>query len=320
MNDKIPIDAVITWVDGNDPLHQRKMSLAVSSEKKKKNNLSKYKEAGEIYYCVQSIIKFAPFIRNIFIVTDNQVPLFIKNKKIHDERIKVVDHKEIFKGLEEYMPTFNPRGIDALLHRVPGLSERFIYFNDDMFLIKKTQAKDWFTVAGKPVLRGKWSKSYNTMWHKKIAELFYSFTNKRPSYNLAQSVSANMAGFNNRYYRSFHSGRPLLKSVFEEYFKKNPQILRNQLKYKFRNRNQFMPYSLGWHLMIKNGGTDLKSNIGLKEITNIKRNSTLDFEQLLNNVHKNPKVFSLNIQDLHLGSKSTQDCFKRWMNNLLGII
>ena len=169
MNDKIPIDAVITWVDGNDPLHQRKMSLAVSSEKKKKNNLSKYKEAGEIYYCVQSIIKFAPFIRNIFIVTDNQVPLFIKNKKVHDKRIKVVDHKEIFKGLEEYMPTFNPRCIDALLHRVPGLSERFIYFNDDMFLIKKTQAKDWFTVAGKPVLRGKWSKSYNTMWHKKIA-------------------------------------------------------------------------------------------------------------------------------------------------------
>ena len=80
-----------------------------------------------------------------------------------------------------------------------------------------------------------------------------------------------MAGFNNRYYRSFHSGRPLLKSVFEEYFKKNPQILKNQLKYKFRNRNQFMPYSLGWHLMIKKGGTDLKSDIGLKEITNIKR-------------------------------------------------
>ena len=154
MNDKIPIDAVITWVDGNDPLHQRKMSLAATSEKKQKNNLNKYKEAGEIYYCVQSIIKFAPFIRNIFIVTDNQVPLFIKNKKVHDERIKVVDHKEIFKGLEEYMPTFNPRCIDALLHRVPGLSERFIYFNDDMFLIKTTQSKDWFTVAGEPVLRG----------------------------------------------------------------------------------------------------------------------------------------------------------------------
>ena len=55
----------------------------------------------------------------------------------------------------------------------------------------------------------------------------------------------------------------------------------------------------------KKRGTDLKSDIGLKEITNIKRNSALDFEQLLNNVHKNPKVFSLNIQDLHLGAKDT---------------
>ena len=319
MNDKIPIDAVITWVDGNDPLHQKKMSLALSSEKKKHND-TKYKEAGEIYYCALSIIKFAPFIRKVFIVTDNQVPLFITNKKVNDERITIVDHKEIFKGMEEYLPTFNPRCIDALLHRVPGLSERFIYFNDDMFLIKKTKVKDWFTVAGDPVLRGKWSKSYNTMWHKKVAALFSPLINKRPSYNLAQSVSANMAGFNNKYYRSFHSGRPLLKSVFEEYFKKNPQILRNQLKYKFRNRNQFMPYSLGWHLMIKNRGTDLKSEIGLKEITNIKRSSAPYFEQLLNSAHKDPKVFSVNIQDLHLGSKKMQDYFKRWMNNLLGII
>ena len=103
MNEKIPIDAVITWVDGNDPLHQKKMSLALSSEKRKKHNVGKYKEAGEIYYCVLSIIKFAPFVRRVFIVTDNQVPLFVKNKKIHDERIKVVDHKEIFRGLEEYL-------------------------------------------------------------------------------------------------------------------------------------------------------------------------------------------------------------------------
>jgi len=72
--------------------------------------------------------------------------------------------------------------------------------------------------------------------------------------------------------------------------------------------------------MIKNRGTDLKSEIGLKEITNIKRSSAAYFEQLLNSAHKDPEVFSLNIQDLHLGSKSIQDYFKRWMNNLLGII
>ncbi len=319
MNHNNPIDVVVTWVDGNDPLHQRKMSDAVSLEKNKRLYVggSKYKQVGEIYYCVMSIIKFAPFIRNIFIVTDGQIPEFIKKNKINDTRIKIVDHKEIFKGLLEFTPTFNPRCIDALLHRIPGLSERFIYFNDDMFLIKKTDQDDWYTESGDPVLRGKWSRSYNTLWHKKAAALFFPFLTKRPSYNLSQSVSANMAGFHKKYFRSFHAGRPLLKSVFEDYFRKNPQTLRDQLQYKFRHQDQFMPYSLGWHLMIKNRGTALKPNINLTEITNVKKMSLNKFENLLNTAHKSPKIFSLNIQDLNLGSKEVQDYFINWMKSLL---
>ena len=319
MESNKPIDVVITWVDGNDPLHQGKMSAAESSEKRKRIYVgaNKYKQVGEIYYCVMSIIKFAPFARNIFIVTDNQVPEFITSNKINDSRIKIVDHKEVFEGLLEYTPTFNPRCIDALLYRIPELSERYIYFNDDMFLIKKTNRSDWYTDSGDPVLRGEWARSYNTIWYKKLGSLFFPFMKKRPSYNLAQSLAANMAGYNNKYYRSFHSGRPLLKSVLEDYFRKNPQTLRNQLKHKFRHVDQFMPYSLGWHLMIKNRGTVLKPNINLEEITNIKKMSVSKFEALLSNVHKNPQIFSLNIQDLNLGKKSVQDYFKTWMSSIL---
>jgi len=319
MNHNNPIDVVITWVDGNDPLHQRKMSDAVSLEKNKRLYVggSKYKQVGEIYYCVMSIIRFAPFVRNIFIVTDGQVPEFFKKNKTNDTRIKIVDHKEIFKGLLEFTPTFNPRCIDALLHRIPGLAERFIYFNDDMFLIKKTDQDDWYTESGDPVLRGKWSRSYNTLWYKKAAALLFPFLTKRPSYNLSQSVSANMAGFHKKYFRSFHAGRPLLKSVFEDYFRKNPQTLRDQLQYKFRHQDQFMPYSLGWHLMIKNRGTALKPNINLTEITNIKKVSLDKFKNLLNSAHKSPKIFSLNIQDLNLGSEEVQNYFINWMKNLL---
>ena len=321
-NNNNPIDAVITWVDGNDPLHQRKMSKALSLEESKRPYVGgdKYKEIGEIYYCVLSIIKFAPFVRNIFIVTDNQVPQFIKKGEISDPRIKITDHKEIFRGLTDFAPTFNPRCIDALLHRTPGLSERFIYFNDDMFLIKKTNKEDWYEEGGAPVLRGKWSKSYNKIWYKKTASLFFPFLKKRPSYNLAQSISANMAGYNNMYYRSFHSGRPLLKSVFEEYFKKNPQTLRNQLKYRFRHQDQFMPYSLGWHLMIKERGASLTTSLGLEEIGNVKKMPLGKFKFLLNKADQNPKTFSLNIQDLNLGEKSIQDYFKNWMNGLLGVV
>ena len=131
MDNNSPIDAVITWVDGNDPLHQKKMAKILSLEENKRLYVgsSKYKQIGEIYFCVLSIIKFAPFVRNIFIVSDSQVPEFVKKKNLNDHRVKVVDHKEIFKGLSDFTPTFNPRCIEALLHRIPGLSERFIYFN-----------------------------------------------------------------------------------------------------------------------------------------------------------------------------------------------
>ena len=80
-----PIDAVITWVDGNDPLHQKKITEALSLEKSKRLYIgsSKYKQIGEIYFCVLSILKFAPFIRNIFIVSDSQVPEFIKKDSLN---------------------------------------------------------------------------------------------------------------------------------------------------------------------------------------------------------------------------------------------
>ena len=102
--------------------------------------------------------------------------------------------------------------------------------------------------------------------------------------------------------------------------KKNPQTLRNQLKYRFRHQDQFIPYSLGWHLIIKQGGAVLKTNLGLEEIGNIKKMGLGKFEILLSNAEKNPKTFSLNIQDLNLGEKSIQDYFKNWMNSLLGVI
>ena len=79
-------------------------------------------------------------------------------------------NKEIFKGYEKYLPTFNIRSIDAVLHRLAELSEKFIYFNDDMFLIKKSSPEEWF-VKNKAVLRGNWSQTYNTQPLKKISNM-----------------------------------------------------------------------------------------------------------------------------------------------------
>ena len=136
------IDAVITWVDGADANHQMKYEkyLRGRSDFKKQ-----YLQSNEIAFCVASILKYAPFIRKIFIVTDGQSPNLEEIKKFSPlDKVNIVDHKEIFNGAEEFLPTFNIRSIDAVLYKIEGLSENFIYFNDDMFLIKKSNPEEWF--------------------------------------------------------------------------------------------------------------------------------------------------------------------------------
>ena len=190
------IDAVITWVDGSDPNYKIKYNYHSGQMR---NFKEQYLQDNEIVFCVSSILKYAPFVRKIFIVTDNQVPNFKKIERIIPKnKIKIIDHKEIFEGLEDHLPTFNIRSIDAVLHRIKGLSEKYIYFNDDMFLIKETKINDWFS-EDKAVLTGNWVKSYNIQVSKRISQAF----KKRPSFNAAQSKAANIAGFNEKYFKSF---------------------------------------------------------------------------------------------------------------------
>ena len=187
------IDAVITWVDGSEPNYQRKLKEHLSNNDTIKRQ---YLQANEINLCVASIVKYAPFIRKIFIVTDKQSPNLDSVKHIvSKEKIEIVDHEEIFRDNIEFLPTFNIRSIDALLFRIKDLSEKFIYFNDDMFLIKKTSPEDWF-VGNKAVLTGNWVKSYNKKPIKVISQKIKSFFNMRPSFNASQSKAANIAGFN----------------------------------------------------------------------------------------------------------------------------
>ena len=81
INKNFEVDAVITWVDGNDQKHREKMSKYIKN-KNSLNNKSvrmRYDQVNEIEFSVKSILKYAKFVRNIFIVTDNQTPSFLKD-------------------------------------------------------------------------------------------------------------------------------------------------------------------------------------------------------------------------------------------------
>ena len=308
------IDAVITWVDGSDEDYKKKIEnhLTTSTNYKKQ-----YLQANEIEYCVKSILKFAPFVRRIFIVTDNQKPSFNDLEDlIVSNKVKIVDHKEIFKGYEKYLPTFNIRSIDAMLHRIEDLSEKFVYFNDDVFLINKIREEDWF-VENKVVLIGKWAKSYSINPIKVLSEKFKKVFGLRPSFNASQSKAANITGFKKEYFKSYHTARPQIKSLIKEFYHKNPGSLIDQIKYRFRHYNQFMPYSLCWHLLIKENRAIIK---GVKELKEIQQTQNLNAKQMISILEKlddTKEIKYLNIQDLNYASKDVFMIFDKWMRKKL---
>ena len=303
------IDAVITWVDGSEPSYQRKIKEHLTNNDTIKRQ---YLQANEINLCVASIVKYAPFIRKIFIVTDKQSPSLDSVKHIvSKEKIEIVDHEEIFRDNIEFLPTFNIRSIDALLFKIKDLSEKFIYFNDDMFLVKKTNPEDWF-VGDKAVLTGNWVKTYNKKPIKIISQKIKSFFNMRPSFNASQSKAANIAGFNSKYFKSYHCGRPQIKSIIKDFYNKNPEKLVDQIKYKFRDDRQYMPYSLCWHLLIKKTLFIESSISKLVEIKKARELSPRQLINLLNKIDTQADIKFLNIQDLNLDSDLTQQVFQKW--------
>ena len=303
------IDAVITWVDGSEPNFKLKLE---ENLKNKKIINRQYLQANEIHFCVASIIKFAPFVRKIFIVTDNQKPNLNEVRHLVSlNKVEIIDHKEIFRDNMDSLPTFNIRSIDALLFKIKNLSNKFIYFNDDMFLIKETSKEEWFK-DNKAVLTGSWTKTYNKQLIKTISQRIKNLLNIRPSFNAAQSKAANIAGFHNKYFKSFHCGRPQIKSVIKDFYDKNPQRLTDQIRYKFRDGRQYMPYSLCWHLLIKENLYIESSTNKLVEINKSRNLSAIKLEKILKSIDSKAEVKFLNIQDLNMAEPETQQVFQNW--------
>lgn len=140
-----PIDAVWTWVDGADPEWQKRRAdwQGTSPTTFDGDDPNRFIDAEELRYSLRSVAMYAPWIRHLYIVTDRQRPAWLAD---HD-RVTVVDHSEIF-GEGSALPTFNSHAIENNLHHIEGLSEHFLYFNDDVFLGRRVTAEDFFTPGG----------------------------------------------------------------------------------------------------------------------------------------------------------------------------
>ena len=113
---------------------------------------NRYRDSDELKYSLRSLVRYAPWIRNIYIVTDNQIPKWLN---VEHPRIHMVSHSEIFPN-KSHLPVFSSPAIETHLHRIPGLSKRFIYFNDDVFLGSNVRPDDFFALDMSQKLRFAW--------------------------------------------------------------------------------------------------------------------------------------------------------------------
>ncbi len=139
------VDAVYTWVDGSDPPFRESFLRRLSeSPQPDAAAARRFRDNGELRYSLRSLAAFAPWVRRVHIVTNGQVPAWLAPQ---GDRLRIVTHEMLFPDPAR-LPTFNSHAIELLLHRIPGLSRRFLYFNDDCFLGRPLEMSDFITAKG----------------------------------------------------------------------------------------------------------------------------------------------------------------------------
>lgn len=240
------IDVVIAWVDGRDRRHRAKRTRyladpgADTEPERDAHSGRRFSDNDEIRFCLRSIRNYAPWVRTIWLVTDNQVPAAIDRRRAERDNIRIVDHHQIFRGYEQLLPTFNSLAIESMLWRIEGLADRFLYVNDDMMFVGPVEPTDFFSHEGKVKLRGRWSN-----W-KERPEKGNSFHGGN------KLLGAQLLGYTpEHFFSSDHVIYPLLRPAMAELFDEFKPAFLTNAAYRFRDRRQFWPISAHDHLLLK---------------------------------------------------------------------
>ena len=251
------VDAVVLWVDGNDPewiKEKERYKPASDVTAKQADSSIRYRDWGLLPYWFRGIESFTPWIRKVHFVTWGHLPAFLNTES---PKLHVVRHVDYLP--EESLPTFSSHTLELNLHRIPDLAEHFIYFNDDTFLTRPLEKSCFFDErSGDP---GMHFIEYPVRF-KGVTEPFQLFMandvgviNKhfaKRSISLSsycgRFCSLNYpAGDNLRnvvmklllpeYYagfKMFHSPSAFLKRTFEEVWKAEPELLKQTTMHRFR--------------------------------------------------------------------------------------
>jgi hypothetical protein len=250
-----PIDLVYTWVDGSDP----KWLKEFEKYKKKidphytNNSSARYTDHEELRYSLRSVEMFAPWVRNIFIVTAGQRPKWLKEAG----NLKIVDHKDIFNS-KNALPVFNSHAIETQLHHIKNLSEHYLYVNDDVFFTNPSSPGKFFFSNG-------------------IAKLQPSSAPIGTGEPTNNETAPSSAGKNARQIVHKKSGRyittkfrhtvlPQIKSVAQEIESENNKVYSETMNSKFRSSKDIPFASILMQSYLIASGNGVPCNIGASTI------------------------------------------------------
>lgn len=250
------IDFVQTWVDGGDAKWLKTRLECEAAERgllpgdANANADCRYRDNGLLKYWFRAVEKFAPWVNRVFLVTCGQKPDWLDESC---PRLRLVSHADYIPP--EWLPTFHSNTIELNLHRIQELSERFVIFNDDLFLLRPTPPEFFFR-GGLPVIPCSlalpdWLGSSNIsrvalnnsgiiklamhverqIW-KNWRKFFdvKSLGIVRAAQNLA-SIAVNRTVLHGTF---GHLAQPHLKSTFEEFWRRFPAVLERTSRHKFR--------------------------------------------------------------------------------------
>lgn len=278
------IDVVYTWVNSEDPDWKQIYSqYALHINNSDSSSLSRFTNREELKYSLRSIYEYAPWVRNIYIVSNCSPPVWLN---LENDRIKWIYHEEIMDC--DYLPTFNSHAIESSIHKIPGLSNYFIYFNDDCFFAKNIKKSDFFLSNGIAKLR---FEPYGMVHGKpSMEDPDYLNAARNGQYLLEKTFYKTVTELHT------HSPQAMNMSLLQELEKKYKTYFDNTRKNRFRDITdisvtsflyQHYAYLIGKGIKDRSNVLLIKSNSDYKSI----------YKKLLNDKGRNTSVLSFCIND-----------------------
>lgn len=268
------IDFVLTWVDGSDPVWQAERAKYDTSGIT--GNNAHYRDWGTLKYWFRSVERFAPWVRKIHFVTCGQVPEWMNTEH---PKLNLVNHADYIPA--EYLPTFSANPIELNFHRIAGLSEQFVYFNDDTFLSSPVEETDFF-INGLPCDSAAFSALIPSVKGEVITHILFNdlllinanFGKKdalRGNYGKWFSPKYGKDILKNLYYLPIgkftgfvnpHLPNAFLKSTFETVWQAEGEYLSKICRNRFRSSNDVNQYLMRYWQLVKGDFAPRSPKIG----------------------------------------------------------